>query len=107
LQGYDETQKYWGKIRDNSDGFPPVLGTDWCGEHPDFPAYLESLKPVEITDKPSLPRLGSGFRMEDGTFSNATHYLTLDGHEIYSSKSERDVELFAAELMANSKVPLR
>lgn len=23
-----------------------TLGEYWCGEHPDFPAYLESLKPI-------------------------------------------------------------
>jgi len=31
--------------------WPITLDTEWCGEHPDFPAYLASLKkPPESTD---------------------------------------------------------
>ena len=31
--------------------FAELAGTDWCGEHPQFPAYIESLKPVPVPPK--------------------------------------------------------
>lgn len=43
-------------IVDPWEGIQPISqGSAWCGEHPDFPAYLESLKRERST--PAKPHL--------------------------------------------------
>jgi hypothetical protein len=41
-----------GYVENNGGLWVETLSDEWCGEHPDFPAYLESLKEVsnEKTD---------------------------------------------------------
>ena len=62
--------------------FPMVCESEWCGEHPDFPAYARSLNRSDA--RPALPTLEELFPA-DGTGRAARTLNALDSAGCYST----------------------
>lgn len=64
MGGYCNRMSPRPEIRSDADdiflAWPPVTEDDWCGQHPDFPAYIASLKPPEPQTRPCEHCHGDG-----------------------------------------------
>lgn len=46
VDGHFRSFVFRARIEPHAEGFPPTTTDGWCGEHPDFPAYIEAMKTV-------------------------------------------------------------
>ncbi len=61
---------------------PTVLACDWCGEHPDFPAYIASLKaPVSINPDDMSVRARNAIRRLGDDIRKITYQQLVDAKD--------------------------